>query len=296
MNASNFPTSSCDPFYPFYLMTDAPECNIHPPPPPDVMPSPDVPGHWTATSVPPYDGFVPPQPPPRPTSHPSSFNPTAFAYAPVYPPEEGCFVGGGGGDASGATIESGYPLSTSSEQQSDHQTPFLKELSTAPSPTPAPAPPSNANAPADKLEPSPPTPIEDSAISSLLFASGETDAKPSGEQPKHQESLTAGEEFVTPTAVVSPQSQQVQPDVAAPPIANLLTSRKRRRQPFLETVQKYADKLQPVDCVIMIERCYPFSKNTRFMQYFKSHFLHKILSDLNGGHPLDTDYGRDCLN
>ncbi|VDK22710.1 unnamed protein product [Taenia asiatica] len=61
----------------------------------------------------------------------------------------------------------------------------------------------------------------------------------------------------------------------------------------LQMMRSYADTLQPVDCVILVERCSPFSRNTRFMEYFKTEFLSKILSDLNGGPPVDTDFGRD---
>ncbi|CDS43079.1 conserved hypothetical protein [Echinococcus multilocularis] len=70
----------------------------------------------------------------------------------------------------------------------------------------------------------------------------------------------------------------------------------RKRRHVLSTLQmmrSYADTLQPVDCVILVERCAPFSRNTRFMKYFKTEFLSKILSDLNGGPPVDTNFGRD---
>lgn len=54
----------------------------------------------------------------------------------------------------------------------------------------------------------------------------------------------------------------------------------RKRRCVLSTLQmmrSYADTLQPVDCVILVERCSPFSRNTRFMEYFKTEFLSKIL-------------------
>ncbi|VDM18592.1 unnamed protein product [Hydatigera taeniaeformis] len=54
--------------------------------------------------------------------------------------------------------------------------------------------------------------------------------------------------------------------------------RKRRRVlSTLQMMRSYADTLQPVDCVILVERCAPFSRNTSFMEYFKTEFLSKIL-------------------
>lgn len=55
-------------------------------------------------------------------------------------------------------------------------------------------------------------------------------------------------------------------------------SRKRRCvSTTLDMIRGYADMLQPVDCVIFVERCALFSKSTRFMECFKTEFLSKIL-------------------
>ncbi|KAF7257724.1 hypothetical protein EG68_05291 [Paragonimus skrjabini miyazakii] len=63
---------------------------------------------------------------------------------------------------------------------------------------------------------------------------------------------------------------------------------------FVEAMRSYADELCPVDCVILVERCRPFNCDTLFMRYFREQYLCPILSNLNGGPPLNADFGRDA--
>ncbi|THD26566.1 hypothetical protein D915_002657, partial [Fasciola hepatica] len=63
---------------------------------------------------------------------------------------------------------------------------------------------------------------------------------------------------------------------------------------YVEAMRSYAAELCPVDCVIMLERCRPFNCDTSFMKYFHEQYLCPILSNLNGGPPLNADFGRDA--
>lgn len=63
---------------------------------------------------------------------------------------------------------------------------------------------------------------------------------------------------------------------------------------FVEAIRSYAAELCPVDCVILMERCRPFNCDTYFMKYFREQYLCPILSNLNGGPPLNADFGRDA--
>ncbi|TGZ71863.1 hypothetical protein CRM22_002412 [Opisthorchis felineus] len=63
---------------------------------------------------------------------------------------------------------------------------------------------------------------------------------------------------------------------------------------FVEAMRSYAAELCPVDCVILMERCRPFNCDTLFMKYFREQYLCPILSNLNGGPPLNADFGRDA--
>ncbi|KAA3678804.1 uncharacterized protein DEA37_0007463 [Paragonimus westermani] len=63
---------------------------------------------------------------------------------------------------------------------------------------------------------------------------------------------------------------------------------------FVEAMRSYAAELCPVDCVILVERCRPFNCDTLFMRYFREQYLCPILSNLNGGPPLNADFGRDA--
>ncbi|KAL7065582.1 hypothetical protein AAHC03_04595 [Spirometra sp. Aus1] len=77
-------------------------------------------------------------------------------------------------------------------------------------------------------------------------------------------------------------------------IAKGFSNNKRRRLSFYKTVREYVATLRPVDCVIMVEKCRPFNSKTEHMEYFKNNCLQPILDCLNGGPPLDADFGRDA--
>ncbi|VDL99581.1 unnamed protein product [Schistocephalus solidus] len=77
-------------------------------------------------------------------------------------------------------------------------------------------------------------------------------------------------------------------------IAKGFSNSKRRRLTFFKTVREYVATLRPVDCVIMVEKCRPFNSKTEHMEYFKNNCLQPILDCLNGGPPLDADFGRDA--
>lgn len=215
-------------------------------------------------------------------------------------------------------------------EEVDEEMAFLRELSAA-SPVKAPPAPVHQD-------------IEESAISSLLFAYDEVETTPLVEKVGAEQQQEAGPEILPPevgedagepwdqvavresvaeesdsleegkddveevtgemeektedeikfeSPVVPRQTdaeqeqQHAPPPIApAPPQSSLAPPtpevkkrerRQKRRKPFLEAISHYVGTLQPVDCVIMVERCRPFSKDTRYMNYFKTEYLDKIL-------------------
>ncbi|KAL5109943.1 hypothetical protein TcWFU_002414 [Taenia crassiceps] len=162
-------------------------------------------------------------------------------------------------------------------------------------------------------------PVEDSAMARLLASvepMGPTavesmDPRSHGEQkpppPSPTVTTTGAPDIDVGVVMVEEKSKVAVDGEAADTVTQLsLSSPKSKPKPVVRVVRKrrhvlstlqmmrnYADTLQPVDCVILVERCSPFSRNTRFMEYFKTEFLSKILSDLNGGPPVDTNFGRD---
>ncbi|KAK4471414.1 hypothetical protein MN116_004844 [Schistosoma mekongi] len=63
---------------------------------------------------------------------------------------------------------------------------------------------------------------------------------------------------------------------------------------YVQAIRTYAAELCPVDCVILLEHCRPFNCDSIFMKYFRDQYLCPILSNLNGGPPLNADFGRDA--
>ncbi|CAH8847661.1 unnamed protein product [Trichobilharzia szidati] len=63
---------------------------------------------------------------------------------------------------------------------------------------------------------------------------------------------------------------------------------------YVQAIKTYAAELCPVDCVILLEQCRPFNCDSLFMKYFRDQYLCPILSNLNGGPPLNADFGRDA--
>ncbi|VDN35870.1 unnamed protein product [Dibothriocephalus latus] len=109
--------------------------------------------------------------------------------------------------------------------------------------------------------------------------------------------------ILTPSSNKSSESSPTQPNsFASRPsslgsnsngIAKGFSNNKRRRLTYFKTVREYVATLRPVDCVIMVEKCRPFNSKTEHMEYFKNNCLQPILDCLNGGPPLDADFGRD---
>nr|CDS30100.2 hypothetical transcript [Hymenolepis microstoma] len=133
----------------------------------------------------------------------------------------------------------------------------------------------------DLANPSPP--IVTSAVltvpTSIHVESGASSVKSTDEiveKPPPPHSMPSS---VTPTAI--------------PSLVRVVSKRKSAFS-SLDMIKAYAATLQPVDCVILMERCAPFSGSTKFMNYFKSEYLSKLLCDLNGGPPVDTEFGRDA--
>ncbi len=93
--------------------------------------------------------------------------------------------------------------------------------------------------------------------------------QPSGQVGDVSSEATAAAVAAPVTALPAPQAP---PQPAAP-----ITRVRRKRRTFLDAMKLYVDTLQPVDCVIMVERCRPFSKDTCFMKSFKAQYLSKIL-------------------
>ncbi|CAH8517902.1 unnamed protein product [Heterobilharzia americana] len=63
---------------------------------------------------------------------------------------------------------------------------------------------------------------------------------------------------------------------------------------YVQAMRTYAAELCPVDCVILLEHCRPFNCDSLYMKYFRDQYLCPILSNLNGGPPLNADFGRDA--
>lgn len=118
--------------------------------------------------------------------------------------------------------------------------------------------------PSDNLDlPNPSPPIVASAVptvpSSSHLESGANSVKSAEEMVEKSPSM--------PSSMI--------PKVIHPPVRVVL----KRKSTFstLDMIKNYADTLQPVDCVILMERCAPFSGGTKFMDYFKSEYLSKML-------------------
>ncbi|VDO04121.1 unnamed protein product [Rodentolepis nana] len=106
-----------------------------------------------------------------------------------------------------------------------------------------------------------------------------------------ESSVKSANEIVEKPPLPPSVPSSVTPTIIPSPVR--AASKRKSAFSFLDMIKAYADTLQPVDCVILMERCAPFSGGTKFMEYFKSEYLSKILCDLNGGPPVDTEFGRD---
>ncbi|VDP92348.1 unnamed protein product [Echinostoma caproni] len=91
---------------------------------------------------------------------------------------------------------------------------------------------------------------------------------------------------------ISPKSNLS--DLPSDSILDGPTSLSTQLNAYVEAMRSYAAELCPVDCVIMLERCRPFNCDTSFMKHFREQYLCPILSNLNGGPPLNADFGRDA--
>ncbi|CAH8543280.1 unnamed protein product [Schistosoma bovis] len=76
-------------------------------------------------------------------------------------------------------------------------------------------------------------------------------------------------------------------------LENNNTSAATHMNEYVQAIRTYAAELCPVDCVILLEHCRPFNCDSLFMKYFRDQYLCPILSNLNGGPPLNADFGRD---
>ncbi|CAH8502043.1 unnamed protein product [Schistosoma turkestanicum] len=77
-------------------------------------------------------------------------------------------------------------------------------------------------------------------------------------------------------------------------LENNNTSAVTHMNEYVQAIRTYAAELCPVDCVILLEHCRPFNCDSLFMKYFRDQYLCPILSNLNGGPPLNADFGRDA--
>ncbi|CAL8098495.1 unnamed protein product [Calicophoron daubneyi] len=92
----------------------------------------------------------------------------------------------------------------------------------------------------------------------------------------------------------SPKSNLSDLVVSSDAVTEVSNSAASQLNDFVKAMRSYAAELCPVDCVILVERCRPFNCDTHFMKYFRDQYLRPILSNLNGGPPLNADFGRDA--